>query len=343
VAGFGRCELGDRCQLDRDCTEGACFQGQCRRLADGSACAQPSYCQSGSCGAISRSCTSGCTLDSECETGVCSILGACIDPLANGFPCDANGDCASGVCNFPICIAANSVPPGGLCTTDGACTSDDCVAGICVGSCGDGFCTELPDLETCFAEGCQADCGKCPTATPGCDEDADCEGDLCRAGVCLDRGSLDPGHVCLFDEECKNGDCRGGFCGGAPNGLVCVSHGACASGVCNGGICVSPSSVGLGGFCTASSACGSGTCLAGVCVCDSSSDCPSGRSCVANVCITVPTCTSNGGGCVINSTCCSGRCDGIPPECRAKLGNGSSCNENTDCLSGDCSLFGRCQ
>lgn len=59
--------------------------------------------------------------------------------------------------------------------------------------------------------------------------------------------------------------------------------------------------------------------------------------------VTVPSCASNGTACALNSACCSGRCDGVPPVCKAKLSNGSSCNENSDCRSGDCgdcNIFG---
>ena len=282
--GVGRCDLGDACLIDLDCATGACFHGSCQELADGSRCDAPTDCASGSCDAVTGVCKSGCLLDADCATGVCSVLGQCIAPQPDGSACDANSDCASGACNFPICVAANSVPPGSPCTTGRACQSGTCTAGFCAGSCGDLVCTLVPDGETCFREGCQTDCGACPDGTPGCDEDADCAGGLCGAGVCLSEGALNPGSPCLFSRECKSGTCSAGFCRGScgdgfctvvPNGETCFGCSADCGRCPNG----TPG-------CTSGSQCASGTCVLGFCVasckaftvaCSSDAECCSGN------------------------------------------------------------------
>lgn len=302
-AGGGSCLLGDACELNLDCRQGGCLFGTCQLLPDGAACTDGSMCESDGCGAISRQCSSGCTFDSECGSGVCHLF-QCVDPLPPGTVCDGNSDCESGIC-AGVCLA-DDLDPGTVCLLDAQCASGTCTTGFCDGSCGDGFCTLVPDAEGCIT--CPGDCGLCPDGAVGC----------------------------VVDAQCASGDCRGGFCGGKPNGEFCIASNRCASGVCNNATCASPGSVGLGGTCTTSPACASGTCTAGFCVCDSSADCPSGKACVAAVCVTVPTCASNGTTCALNSACCSGRCDGVPPVCKSKLSNGSSCNENSDCQSGDC-------
>jgi hypothetical protein len=262
--GFGRCDLGDACLIDLDCALGACFHGSCQELANGSRCDAPTDCASESCDVLTGLCKTGCLLDADCATGVCSVLGECITPQPDGSVCDANSDCASGACNFPICVPANSVAPGSPCTTGIACQSGTCTAGFCAGSCGDLICTLVPDGETCFEEGCQVDCGRCPDGTPGCDADADCAGGLCGGGVCLSAGVLDPGDPCLFSRECRSGTCSAGFCRGScgdgfctvvPNGETCFS---CSTdcGRCPNG---TPG-------CTSGSQCASGTCVLGFCV-----------------------------------------------------------------------------
>ncbi|MCI0433448.1 MAG: hypothetical protein L0271_07350 [Gemmatimonadetes bacterium] len=308
----GRCGLLDACAQDQDCAEGACLFGQCRRLPDDSVCNAPSDCLSDSCDFLTRHCKSGCLVDADCGTGVCSILGQCIAPQPNGSACDANSDCASGVCNFPVCIAANSVSPGSACTTDAACTSGRCVAGLCGGSCGDGFCTVLPDGETCFAAGCQTDCGKCGNTSP-CTLDADCASNFCRLGFCFASGTLNPGSPCLFNQECTSGFCNAGFCDGVcgdgfctlvPDGETCFAN-SCQS---DCGKC------GLGTPCTLNADCASGLCVL--------------------VCVNPPTCASNGTACLLDSACCSGRCDFF--SCQACLGAGNVCDESSDCCSGNC-------
>jgi hypothetical protein len=103
---------------------------------------------------------------------------------ANGTACASNAVCQSGVCNFPICIAARSVGTGGTCTTSLACRSGSCVAGLCVSVCGDGFCE---GLELCGAVNsgleCNADCGKCPGGTL-CLTNSVCASGVCFFGFC---------------------------------------------------------------------------------------------------------------------------------------------------------------
>jgi hypothetical protein len=295
VVGEGRCGIGDACLLDRDCADGACLHGSCQRLADDAVCSSPDECASGSCDVVTRHCKSGCLVDQDCGTGVCS-LGACIEGQPNGALCDANSDCASDVCNFPTCIAAGSVGPGGLCTTNGACSSGSCVAGICAADCGDGTCS--PALELCGAVDsgleCNTDCGKCSNGTV-CASNAVCQSGVCNFPICIAAGSVAVGGACTTNLACDSLICAAGVCapvcgdgvctpavelcgavnsglecnrdcGRCGNGTACFSNAVCASGVCNIGFCRAAGSVGNGGICTTSGACASGNCFLGFCV-----------------------------------------------------------------------------
>lgn len=250
-----------------------------------------------------------CTDDSSCGDGICAIeagesvanCGAdCTGEFPEGERCIVDADCTSGSCDFRgrctracgdgVCGAGESCgglnfcpsdcggcPPGSVCLEDGACASGRCEAGFCGGSCGDGTCTVVPDGETCFAEGCQNDCGACPNGTPGCDSGNDCGSGFCRLGVCVPpcgNGSCDPGEscstcgidcgVCPFcgDFSCNNGetcdscavDC--GLCC-ASNGTICLTNGACCSTRCDG---TCKACVGRGGGCNENSDCCSDQC-----------------------------------------------------------------------------------
>ena len=284
--GFGGCGLGEACVNDLDCWEGGCFLGQCQQLPDGARCDEPSDCASDICDSTNF-CVASCSADAECGTGVCGITGVCIPPQPNGSACDRSSDCAEGACNFGICTTAGTGFPGTPCTTPNVCSTGICTTGFCEGTCGDGICTLVPNGETCFAEGCQLDCGACPDATPGCDEDADCAGGLCGVGVCLSEGVLNPGAVCLVDRECKSGDCVAGLC-----------RGSCGDGFCT--LLPNPETC-LG--CSADC----GTCPNGTPGCGSGSQCTSGL-CVLGIC--VANCKPWTAACSSNGECCSGRCQG---------------------------------
>ena len=304
LAGIGRCPLGERCLGDLDCADGACSsRGVCEKLSAGAICDSPSDCAGDSCDVLFHQCKPGCFQDADCGTGSCFFLG-CREPAANFQACDSNPDCQSEVCNFglcvpftipngfgpcttnqacqsgvcnaPICIEPGSVDPGGLCTTSPACSSGSCVAGFCSGSCGDDFCTVVPNGENCFNESCQADCGKCPNGTPLCNNDNDCASDFCRLGFCFASGTVNPGSVCVFDKECKRratgapgiflpGDCVAGLCSGTcgdsfctlvPNGETCFNE-SCQTdcGKCGA----------LTPGCDNGNDCQSGTCFFGFC------------------------------------------------------------------------------
>ena len=252
------CKSG--CLLDQDCGTGVCSVTlQCiPPQPNGSLCDAPSDCASGNC--FAGVCTPVCG-DDVCELPeLCGAVNSGLECNAdcgkcpNGTACASNGVCESGVCNAPICIEAGSVAPGGTCTTNGACSSGSCAAGFCAGSCGDGYCTVVPNAETCYANSCQADCGACPNGVP-CTLNADCASGRCFGLVCSPQvfcGDFvcSPGETCAScgidcgvcpfcgDFSCNAGetcatcafDC-GDCC--APQGNVCLVGSDCCSGSCS--------------------------------------------------------------------------------------------------------------
>jgi hypothetical protein len=44
-----------------------------------------------------------CAYDSQCCSGVCSLLRGCTNCLTSGESCAKNSDCCGGVCNFGTC------------------------------------------------------------------------------------------------------------------------------------------------------------------------------------------------------------------------------------------------
>jgi hypothetical protein len=332
--GFGRCDLGDSCLQDFDCAKGACLHGQCQRLADGSVCNERSDCAN-ACDPVFDTCTSNCLQDSNCTSGACFALqctaprpdlgfcdshpdcqsglcnlGICVPGLVpNGLPCSANSVCQSGLCEV-TCIAPNSVLPGSTCLQDAACVSGNCVAGLCSGSCGDGFCTLLPDGET-FAN-CFQDC--CGANGIGCLFDGACCGGACTA-TCTTAGSVGLGGFCGG----SNAACASGTCGLA--GIcVCDSNSDCpGSKICAAGVCVNPPPFCGDGSCNGVEKCGNANsgleCNNDCGLCNTGETCVGNSDCVSgNICWALSCCDKKGTGasCSSNSQCC-GTCIGETP------------------------------
>ena len=102
---------GEACTQGGDClAELACIKGKCGPpLPDGAACDNTNDCATGACPKAAKKCVpyeygaGGAACNSEekrCARGRCSQTtatdGKCVDPIADGSPCTAGGDSASG-------------------------------------------------------------------------------------------------------------------------------------------------------------------------------------------------------------------------------------------------------
>jgi cysteine-rich repeat protein len=187
-----------------------------------------------------------------CEKDVaCIVPGFCysLNSKANGSTCVYDNECQSTHCGDVSLLCSE-------CEEDTHCGSQQaCVAGVCVGTCGNGTC-ELGFGETC------ANCSDC-----GC-------GSLqsCVAGVCV--GSCGNGTCELgFGETCAN--CSDCGCGSLQSCVAGACVGSCGNGTCE---------LGFGETCANCSdcACGSGNvCSGGICVagCTGDEQCPFGQYC----------------------------------------------------------------
>ena len=112
-----------------------------------------------------------------------------------GTVCGAGSDCASGYC------------------VDGVCCDQAC-SGVCE-TCGDGTCTPVPlgqDPQSECAPFCCDGGGACLTS---CETSSECaNGFFCNTSAQCVAPKGD-GAACLTNEECTNGSCVNGLCGGA--------------------------------------------------------------------------------------------------------------------------------
>jgi hypothetical protein len=182
-----KCLLGDACRFNDDCASGICNFLKCTdaRKDLGGTCSTDAACRSDNC--VLGLCAQ------RCGDGLCEGTEGCgaTNPLActadcgrctTGTPCIANPDCASGICNFFQCLGAPR-GAGSLCSTDAACVSGNCVAGVCAPRCGDRACDGLEVCGVSRLRSCTTDCGLCPNGSL-CVSGADCRTGRCL-GVCF--------------------------------------------------------------------------------------------------------------------------------------------------------------
>jgi hypothetical protein len=195
----GRCEWGGLCDEDADCYSSNCVEFLCgapkRNCGDG-------YCvdivgielcgegNSGdTCETDCGKCWTGaiCDRDGDCEQGNCLNVD-------EGWPGFCAG-CGDGQCTPILENCGRGTSPGvcqrdcglcgvaGFCDSDSDCRSNNCVAGFCAASCGDGTCSfgELCGGPRTGGT-CHADCGYCGKWTP-CVRTHDCVNE-CVLGFC---------------------------------------------------------------------------------------------------------------------------------------------------------------
>ncbi len=251
VCNFGICMTGGLadsfpCSTHAACESGLCSFGLCTQGGhpNNSLCTANAACASTVCNAAvcidpgSVAALNLCTTDAACHSGDC-VAGLCKQVCGDGWcdglelcgdenqflqcnadcnlcgigtPCTSNSTCGSGVCNFAFCHAGN-LAPGKFCSTDAACRSGNCIAGVCGSSCGDGFCdgAELCGDSNSGLE-CNRDCNKCGNGTP-CLSNSTCSSNACNFGFCITYRSLGRFSPCTTDNACSSLNCSFGLCG----------------------------------------------------------------------------------------------------------------------------------
>ena len=236
----GKCGNGHPCFDNTTCASGICNYGFCIASPQpgGTPCTTGAACKSGSCstGFCDTTCGDGaceainevcgdsnaqgleCTTDcgkcgsghpcfdnTTCASGICNYAVCIGSRLGNGAACSSDNSCASNLCNFGFCSAGN-LGAGTPCTTSRACASGNCTAGFCIQRCGDGRCD---GTESCGGSNsgifCNADCGRCSNGH-ACVSDSQCASNFCYLLTCRNpcKTSL---QSCSSDGQCCSGDC----------------------------------------------------------------------------------------------------------------------------------------
>jgi hypothetical protein len=195
------CTLGQKCTNSADCAGGSpCVDGVCCASACGAACTScNSPGKEGLCAFVYGKDLGQCD-----GAKACNLLGGCAS--ATGQSCNADKDCATGLCDNGMCTdcnAATGCPAGNTCSNgscwpnatgaigapcaDGTtCDSGYCVDGVCcVSQCG-GKCM------ACHSSYTTSQDGQCTLMLAGYDPQSECEGPG-KAATC--SGTLDPNDV----------------------------------------------------------------------------------------------------------------------------------------------------
>ena len=274
---------------------------------DGDACTQSDICTDGECGGILIDCDDGiaCTIDT-CH----NILGCQVSP--NNNLCDDGNICSVDTCD--ALIGCQYVFPSRACDDGDACTqSDNCSAGVCVGS-NPVDCSGLDDA-------CNQ--GACIPATG-----------LCQAQPFNENGACDNTDACTGPDTCT-----AGVCSGAP--VICDDEIACTSDSCAVGVgCTFTAN---SGSCDDGDPCTDDSCdlLLGcqftpnLDPCDDSNACTQNDACAAGSCTgDVVNCADDGNPCTDNP------CD--PGSGCTLINVGGPCDDGTVCTSSDTCSNGSC-
>ncbi len=380
------CDDGNPCTTKDACAAGKCLSGvnvcdcqtnlDCKSKEDGDLCNGSLYCDtskpgafackvdlktvvvcdtskdtecvSWACKALSGKCepsnktdSTACDADkSVCTSGDHCLAGLCTPGLQAG--CDDKNACTNDSCD-PLkgcTYAANNL----LCSDDNPCTLNDKCSGS---ACSPGAALPCDDGDTCTADYCDTNTGKCaakPLSGGACTDGNACTlDDVCMVGLCQPANSkvCDDGNPCMQDLcDPANGACVTKAVpdkGSCEDGNPCTLSDACKTGKCLAG---NPKSCDDGNVCTVDS-CDSKT---GACKAAPAQDgltCSDGDSCtIADTC--------KGGGCVSgaqkvckDSQCTTATCDPAIGTCQAK-GNTLPCDDGNLCSTGETCSNGAC-
>jgi hypothetical protein len=263
----------------RVCGQGqVCNRGTCATLPTDCTMATGGCGPGLSCDPVSRQCTAGCRLVTDCPQGATCTAGQCACPMGQ-HPCgqqcvpdDVVGSCGA---SCSACVT----PTGGTVT---------CESGACVTACPMG---QGNDAGVCV------DTDECAVANGGCSPDAVCTNTAGSRTCACKSGFTGDGITCTDINECatNNGGCHvSATCLNSPGSYAC----ACNTGFAgDGGVCTDVNEcLTANGGCASVATCantdGGRTCT-----------CPTGYTGGVGTCTDINECNTNNGGCNANATC----------------------------------------
>ncbi|CAH1789195.1 unnamed protein product, partial [Owenia fusiformis] len=325
LAGFGGiCDSTDVCELGL-----VCYMGRCGECEDENDCDEDEFCGVGRNNGYAcipkKGIMSGCTSDSECDSG------HCVDKMC--VACVSNNNCnGQQVCKDNTCITLAEY--GGKCDS-----SDFCKLGLV---CYMGRCGECENEDDCDkGEFCGVGRNNGYTCIPKrgimsrCLTENECTSGYCVNGVCV---------TCVDDSHCGELACRENTCVKLSElGDTCKEDRNCLSGLeCHMGVCSS---------CTRDSDCDEGQYCGGdeysnglMCVDNSQfgSQCKVDKHCDTHLMCSDGVCgyCKSDTDCLSNAYCKGGADKG--KECVSKKEFWAICEEDTECTSGICRDDGVC-
>lgn len=223
------------CSADNPCPSGYICEQWCRK-AIGQRCNSVYECESAAnvCSGTCQFTTAIGTLGNSCPCNDGSLRCTVIDSQGTakclrppGFPCTANSDCSTGICDGVLC--ANGRDLGEACSTNLECDSGNCSQGVC----------QLPGITT------GAIGAYCDTSVLCSGSAAVCQLNRCTPAQQRLLGQCDSQRLCNAEYQCyypisgvEQGSCVYPFITNtiAPN--TCPL-GVCSQGyTCTGGVCV---------------------------------------------------------------------------------------------------------
>ncbi len=161
-----QCTSTADCADDDPCTDDACSNGVC--LHEPKDCGDDDPCTEDVCTAATGECAN---TPVECPDGQgCNALGTCAATCADASTCDDGDACTTDSCMAELCVNEDMD-----CADNDACTVDGCSDGMCTHDA-----VTCPEGQACLDGDCIMTC----TTADDCTDDIDCTADLCIEGFC---------------------------------------------------------------------------------------------------------------------------------------------------------------
>jgi hypothetical protein len=380
-----RCPTGVGCKGGSDCQSMVCTTAtlQCAAptCTDGAKNGMETDVDCGGPTCLPCGNQKGCVSGTDCVSTLCSMMEcvppSCADhmkdgnetdvdcggpdcaPCVTGQTCAVMRDCAGGDYCDPTMKCATQDTLGTACSRDAACSSGNCVDGVCCD-------TPATTCDGCMACNLTGSIGTCSNVPLGSDPHAVCAADVatCEAATCQGAGTCTLANGTSCGQSTCSSDRQTTY---ACSGASCVSTTAtcapfaCAGPAC-GGSCADDTQCADGNYCNASGDCVVQKVLGSTCNeaadCKSSpcAECAGSGGCVDGYCCNTAcnagcqSCSMSGGA-AQNGQCGNARMGSAgSPSCAPYVCNGTGalcptgCASDNECATADyCDENGHCQ